>query len=194
VDRDLFEELRNLRRDWAAAKDVPPYIIFSDATLRELARVRPSSLDKLRLVYGIGDAKMQEFGDRLLTRLKAYCADKNLPMDQASRSTKRVEPAKSAAVTGTKATAYELFRTGAAVEDVMHQTSRSHSTIMDYLADYIRQENVADISPWVPADVYAQVADAARAAGTNRLKPIFVALGEKIPYDVIRLVVTHLTR
>jgi ATP-dependent DNA helicase RecQ len=204
VDRDLFEELRNLRRDWAAAKDVPPYIIFSDATLRELARVRPSSLDKLRMVYGIGDAKLQEFGDRLLMRLKAYCADKNLSMDQASRPMKRVEPAKpvalrptpskAAALTGTKATAFELFRTGAAVEDVIHQTNRSHGKIMDFLADYIRQEDVADISPWVSAETYTEIAAVVKQVGVDRLKPIFVALGEKIPYDVIRLVVAHLTR
>jgi ATP-dependent DNA helicase RecQ len=204
VDRDLFEELRNLRRDWAAAKDVPPYIIFSDATLRELARVRPSSLDKLRMVYGIGDAKMQEFGDRLVAKLVAYCADKSLSMDHASRSAKRVEPvklaplrptpSKPAALTGTKATAFELFRTGAAVEDVIHQTNRSHGKIMDFLADYIRQEDVADISPWVPAEMYTEIAVAVKQVGMDRLKPIFVALGEKIPYDVIRLVVAHLTR
>ena len=60
------------------------------------------------------------------------------------------------------------------------------------LADFIRQEKVDDISTWVPAALYDQVAAEARKAGTDRLKPIFIALDEKVPYDIIRLVVTRL--
>src|SRR5262249_28380237 len=58
VDRELFEELRVLRRAVAEQRQWQPYLVFSDATLRELARVRPSTLEKMRLVYGIGEAKL----------------------------------------------------------------------------------------------------------------------------------------
>jgi ATP-dependent DNA helicase RecQ len=195
VDKELFEELRLFRRGLANAKQVQPYIILSDATLRELARVRPSSLEGMRLVYGIGDSKLREFGKVLLGKIKAHCADKGLAMDQAQSPPKqREQPVLAAPVTGSRAVAYDLFRANAAIEDVMHQTERTRSTIMDYLAEFIRQENVADISAWVPKELYDQIATAARQVGTERLKPIFIALGEKVPYDVIRLVVTHLAR
>ena len=194
VDKGLFEDLRVWRRGLADAKNVQPYIILNDASLRELARIRPSSLEALRLVYGIGDAKLREFGNTLLAKIRSHCQSEGLAMDQAPRPARREPPVKVAPPTGTKATAFDLFREKAAIEDVMHQTSRSRSTIMDYLADFIRLENVADISPWVPKELYDQIAAEARKEGTDRLKPIFMALGEKVPYDVIRLVVAHLSR
>jgi len=89
-------------------------------------------------------------------------------------------------------TAFALFRDGAVVEDVMHQMNLSRTTIVDYLRVFISQEKPASIAPWVQDNVYQRVAAAARQVGTERLKPIFLALGEKISYDDIRLVVAHL--
>jgi ATP-dependent DNA helicase RecQ len=66
VDRDLFEALRVLRLSLARARAVPPYVVFHDATLRELARLRPSSLDQLRHVYGVGARKAEVYGEALL--------------------------------------------------------------------------------------------------------------------------------
>ena len=65
-DRRLFEALRTWRRGEAEERGVPPYIIFSDRTLRELARVRPATLYELRGVYGIGDAKLEAFGNAVV--------------------------------------------------------------------------------------------------------------------------------
>jgi ATP-dependent DNA helicase RecQ len=69
VDRELFEALRRLRRDIAREIGKPPYVIFGDATLRELARLRPQTLERMRGIYGIGDAKLRDFGARFLAVL-----------------------------------------------------------------------------------------------------------------------------
>jgi ATP-dependent DNA helicase RecQ len=69
VDRSLFDVLRSWRREEAQERGVPPYVIFSDRTLRELARIRPTTLVALREVYGVGDAKLQEFGKKVLELL-----------------------------------------------------------------------------------------------------------------------------
>jgi ATP-dependent DNA helicase RecQ len=61
-DHDLFDRLRTWRRAEAEERGVPPYVIFSDRTLRDLARTRPTTLVQLRDVYGIGDAKLEAFG------------------------------------------------------------------------------------------------------------------------------------
>jgi len=66
VDADLFEALRKWRRSEAAERGVPPYVIFSDRTLREVARTRPDTLHALRGIYGIGDAKLDAFGRAVL--------------------------------------------------------------------------------------------------------------------------------
>jgi ATP-dependent DNA helicase RecQ len=65
-DRPLFEALRVWRREEAQERGVPPYVIFSDRTLRELARLRPTSRHELRGIYGIGDAKLEAFGDAVI--------------------------------------------------------------------------------------------------------------------------------
>lgn len=193
VDRELFDALRELRKRIAEQRQLPPYIIFSDATLRELARVRPSTLERMRLVYGIGDAKLREFGAPFLRVIDQHCQQGQVPMDVAAAPPPVAEPRSHVAKPGSSpAQAFNLFRDGAALEDVMHQTGRARSTVMAYLCDFIRREKPDSVAPWVPAALYKRVAGVARQVGTDRLKPIFVALGEQVPYDDIRVVVTHL--
>ncbi|MCC7123784.1 MAG: DNA helicase RecQ [Acidobacteria bacterium] len=66
VDRALFEELRALRLRVARERGVPPYVIFHDTTLRELARIKPTSIETLRHVYGVGARKAEELGEAVL--------------------------------------------------------------------------------------------------------------------------------
>ncbi|MGZ5477531.1 MAG: RecQ family ATP-dependent DNA helicase, partial [Thermoanaerobaculia bacterium] len=66
VDQDLFELLRTFRRELAASRGVPPYIILGDRSLREVARLRPQTLTELRDVYGIGDKKLVDLGEKIL--------------------------------------------------------------------------------------------------------------------------------
>jgi ATP-dependent DNA helicase RecQ len=75
---------------------------------------------------------------------------------------------------------------------VMQKLNYARSTALGYLADYIRHEKPGSIESWVPGATYRRVAEAARQVGTERLKPLYLALGEQIPYDEIRLVVAHL--
>ncbi len=70
VDRDLFERLRALRLTVARARGVPPYVIFHDTTLRELARLKPSSIEALRHVYGVGAKKADELGPAVLEAIR----------------------------------------------------------------------------------------------------------------------------
>ena len=72
VDRELFDELRALRLRLARDRGVPPYVIFHDTTLRELARLKPQTLEALRHVYGIGARKADELGERLLAVCKMF--------------------------------------------------------------------------------------------------------------------------
>jgi ATP-dependent DNA helicase RecQ len=194
VDEELFEVLRGMRRQMAEERQVPPYIICSDATLRELARVRPSTLERMRFIYGIGEAKLSDFGARFLQAIDRHCRDRGLTRDQPASPARTPAAFKpSSRPNPTRDLAFNLFRQGAALDDVMHQTSRSRATIHDYLCDFIRETRPASISAWVPDDLYQRIAAAARQVGTERLKPIFIALAEQVPYDAIRLVVTHLT-
>lgn len=74
-DAELFERLRVLRRDLAQERGVPPYIVCSDKTLRGICRLRPSSREELLDVPGIGEAKLQEYGEALLGAVAAFEAE-----------------------------------------------------------------------------------------------------------------------
>jgi len=72
VDRGLFDRLRALRLDLARARGVPPYVIFHDATLREMARLRPTSKAALLDVKGVGARKAAELGDAFLILIASH--------------------------------------------------------------------------------------------------------------------------
>jgi ATP-dependent DNA helicase RecQ len=70
VDRDLFERLRALRLEVARARGVPPYVIFHDSTLRELARLKPMTVQALRGVYGVGARKAEDLGEQFIAVIR----------------------------------------------------------------------------------------------------------------------------
>ena len=72
VDRDLFERLRAVRLEIARSRGVPPYVIFHDATLREMARLRPASIDALLEVKGVGARKADDLGGVFLDAIRAH--------------------------------------------------------------------------------------------------------------------------
>jgi len=74
-DHDLFERLRSVRLQLARARNVPPYVIFHDTTLRELARVKPRSVDELSGIYGIGESKAARFGEAFVEEIKSYAQE-----------------------------------------------------------------------------------------------------------------------
>ena len=75
VDRELFERLREVRRDIAGVRKVPAYVIFSDATLRDLARQRPATIDALGDIYGIGTQKQTDLGPRVIEEIARFASE-----------------------------------------------------------------------------------------------------------------------
>ncbi len=81
IDRPLFEGLRELRRRMAGERKVPAYVVANDAVLRELARLRPSTLEAMSSIRGIGRRKLVEQGPELLAFLDEWCREHGLARD-----------------------------------------------------------------------------------------------------------------
>lgn len=190
VDHGLFESLRALRRQVADERDVPAYVLFSDATLRDMARVRPGSAAALLGIRGVGERKLADLGPTFLELIANYCHAQELPLDAALSSRPHRERVRKP--NDAKETAFELFANGASVEQVTTRTGRALGTTWGYLAEYIQNRRPEGLEPWINQKTYRSIADAVKELGTEYLQPVFECLGGKVPYEQIRLVVAHL--
>jgi len=190
VDEGLFEHLRSLRREVARDRSVPAYVIFGDAALREMARIRPGSIEMMATVRGVGEKKLADLGRRFVEAIISYCDEHDLTMDVAGII--RPDRAQRGRANTEKDRAMKLFAQGASIDEVARATGRATSTVRGYLAEFIEDKQPDRIDAWVPDAVYERVAQAAIAlASEGRFKPIFEYLQGEVPYEIIRLVIAH---
>ena len=199
VDHELFEVLRGLRRQVAEGHAVPPFVIFADTTLRDLARRRPTTMTNFRQIHGVGDKKTADFGTLFTDAIREHCEQHNLSVNamgsdavtgpSASNPKPQTSLNRDVAVSlsTSKQLAFDLFREGKSIDHVATATARSPSTISDYLSEFIGITHQSDPAPWVSESVFKRIREAANKVGMDRMKPIFEALGETVHYDQIRI-------
>jgi len=188
VNHALFEELREWRKREADSRAVRPFTILGDGALRMLAAVRPSSLEKMKHISGIGETRHASFGAALLDVIVNYCAKSGIALDCPPPPP---APRREPSPTPSRTQAYDAFRRGASIEEVMALTARARNTISGYLADFIVTERPASIDAWLTREQYDTIVPAVERLGTERLKPIYEEFEGRISYDDIRLVVAH---
>ena len=182
VDRSLFEALRELRRTIAEERDVPPFVVFSDTVLRDMARARPKTLEDLRGIKGVGEKKLADLGERFLIAIAAWRRE-HPPAASTHRTAETGNVSKTAA--------FRLFEQGCSLDDVASKTGKARSTVASYLEDYVSERKPQSVSPWVDEVTYARVRSAAERTQGTFLKPVFEALEGSVSYDDIRVVMKH---
>lgn len=196
VDRDLFEVLRMMRRAIAEEKSVPAYVVFGDATLRDMARMRPTTLEGFLEVRGVGEKKCQDYGEEFVGAIVEYCGEHNIEADvtpvPSAAETEDRPSSKDSGPTPSATMSFVHFREGLSVEQVAEQLSRATSTVAGYLSEYIRHEKCTDPTQWVDAETVGRIEDATRDVDIERLKPIHEHLGGEVSYEDIRVVVACL--
>ncbi|MGK2966409.1 MAG: RecQ family ATP-dependent DNA helicase [Tepidiformaceae bacterium] len=196
VDSDLFESLRALRRQIASHADVPPYVIFADATLRAMAAARPRTEHEMLQVTGVGRVKWERYGEAFLALTRA-----SAPAEQAVRT----PAAASARPQGTRARdgselgatvrrTLELYREGKALEEIVAQRGLNASTIAAHLAQLVTAGEIDDISPWVDAPLLARIRRAANGEAVGALAPLRESLGEAVSYEQLHLARAYINR
>ena len=192
VDSGLFEKLRELRTAKATDLGVPAYIVFGDASLRDLARRRPTTLEAFRAAHGVGEKKLKEYGQEFLKLIQSHCDEQGLETDlESPKDSKRSET--SHRVDGPQASAmaaFPHFREGQSVEEVAQIMGRATSTTFGYLSEYLRHDQVTDPSPWIEESEAKQIEQAIEEVGLKALKPIHEHLGGQIDYNAIKVVAT----
>ncbi len=197
VDRGLFDTLRVLRRKLATARGVPAYIVFGDASLRDMARRRPSTLEGFLDVSGVGQAKARQYGDEFVATIAEYCRarDVDTDVDPSVRPVPKPVTRRGRArstVNIVKQLAFERFGKGDSVVSVSDAIGKKPEIALKYLLDYIGEVKLTDPTPWVDADTVARIADAAKAAGTARPMRILKELNGQATYDDTKIVLACL--
>lgn len=190
VDEQLFEALRDLRTRKASEKGVPPYVVFGDAALIDMARRRPSDRSGFLLVSGVGQKKCVEYADDFLALIQSHCADLGLPRDidvdalmtQAEARPEPKPPSSTAPI------AFPLFDQGLSIAEVVARTGRKPSTVEGYLIEYIHARQIIDASPWVAVETIRKIEAAIEELRPTRLKPLFLHFNEEIDYTTLKIV------
>jgi len=145
-DEDLFERLRKLRRKLAEEQQVPPYIIFSDMTLHEMCVYYPATLVEMKLTSGVGDSKLERYGDDFTREIKTYL-DENpgITIPDRKQDISFVNTPQQKTKGGTTEKTFELFKKGLSIKEIAKERSLATSTITSHLEILIRDDRDIEI-------------------------------------------------
>ncbi|MFY1048284.1 DNA helicase RecQ [Chryseobacterium sp. GP-SGM7] len=138
-NQDLFAELRTLRREIAERENVPPYVIFSDATLLELSTFIPNSKEELNHISGFGAFKIEKYGDLFLPTIVEFCKIHNLSSKITFKKPKKNMVAKSTNKyeAGTFTTTFQMFKAGNSIEEIAENRNLAINTIQNHLVNFV---------------------------------------------------------
>lgn len=188
-DEALFEQLRGLRKQLADERGVPPYIIFSDVSLRQMARFYPQSDKEFSRISGVGEKKQREFGTvfmadiakHLQTNPRQMFADDSfaepaVPMPRRSRLTDTVRET------------LHFFRQGKSVAEIARIRGLRDGTIFSHLEEAMLAGEAIDVNTLVSPEARRDIAAAFTKHGYGSLGLVVESLGGRYDYGQCRVV------
>jgi ATP-dependent DNA helicase RecQ len=187
-----FEALRSLRMRLAKEANLPPYVIFHDATLRAMATDKPRSLGALAEISGVGQTKLEKYGAEFLTelcRVYGYQAQEDAPDRRRRRVYASPDHEGADAASDKPDTVMETLKwlqSGLDVPGIANRRGLTPETIWGHLSDLIASGKLDPhrAAP-LPETERVQIMDLL-AQHDGRLKPVFEALGGRHPYGLLR--------
>lgn len=169
----LFETLRKLRSEIAKEEEVPAYIIFNDATLKQMETQRPMSDDEFLAIDGVGKAKLEKYGDSFIKAIIDFQKNKVVRKKKEGSTYKET---------------LELFQSGMTVEEIAIKRKLGVTTITSHLAKLYLDGHPIDLSIYITEDEISKIAEAKiKLESPNALKPYFEYFEEQMAYDKIRI-------
>ncbi len=177
MDSDLFEALRSLRTELATEQGVPPYVIFSDATLIEMARQRPQNDETFRYINGVGEMKLQRYGKAFMDVIHDY----PLPALLNNHFSDTINETLA------------LYIEGLSIDEIAAKRDLKTSSIYTHLADAIEAGllKAADVLDIDDSDIelIERTAEILNSKQEKALKPLYNELQEQFDYGILRCVV-----
>ncbi|MFH1253607.1 MAG: DNA helicase RecQ [Candidatus Uhrbacteria bacterium] len=190
-EKDLFDELKALRFGLAQKENVPPYIIFSDATLLELATYLPQDFQEIAKISGFGEFKLAKYGPVFLDAVSDYCRARNLASKISEKIPKRERKLKEEKENDTKTITLDLFRRGKSIGEIATLRELAISTIESHLAFYILTGQVK-ITELVAPEKISRIAAAVERHDGLGIGSVKAELGDGVSYGEIKAVANFL--
>ena len=191
VDAALFEKLRTLRRGLAEERNVPPYVIFGDVTLRQMAAYLPQSRDSLSHISGVGAAKLEQWGEAFLEVIRSHAGEQGLaerPVPGARRGREQ-QGSKVSRKGSTHLATKQLLEQGRSITEVAAERGLSVRTVVGHVEKLVDNGEDLDLGPLLPAsDRLEAIQQAIDRSGALALAPVKAMLGKDYTYEEIRLV------
>lgn len=182
VQSELFETLRTLRKQIAETENIPPYIVFSDHTLKEMCKYIPQTKREMLLIKGIGELKYEKYAEPFLECLISY-AKENAVVTQSIPDDENKEKLPSYFLT------YKLFSEGKTFKEIANIRNIKQITIENHLMDAIVNEYDVDMEGLLPKEYEDEIIKVIDEIGAEKLKPIKELLPEYISYFHIKLAI-----
>jgi len=168
----LFERLRKLRHQIALDENIPAYLIFSDATLKEMERARPMCEADLLEISGVGQRKLEVYGDDFIAEIVSFVGSK----------------VKKERKNDTNLVTYELYKEGLSIDEIAKKRNLKSTTIFSHLAKLYTDGKDVDIHSFVSNEEVEKVRKAQQELeNPPALKPYFDLFEGQIEYFKIRL-------
>ncbi|MCB0572751.1 MAG: DNA helicase RecQ [Phaeodactylibacter sp.] len=175
VRDELFEKLRQLRIQLARERGVPPYIIFNDATLEEMAASKPMTDDDMKNISGVGERKLHLYGSYFIDAIIEF-----------------VGPASGRGKSSTYQVTHDMYQRGLTVEEIAEKRQVTPSTVYSHLAILYEQGSDIALEELVSPEVVNQVLQSLRyIQEPYLLKDIFDYFDGQVPYHQIRLALAY---
>ncbi len=187
-DAKLFNLLRQKRKALADAANVPPYVIFSDRSLVEMAAYFPQNQPSLSQIYGVGERKLAQYGHDFLLLIRAYCKEHGI----AEKPKAKMAVSRPKASSSRTDEIVKLYNDGRSVAEVATMLQVKERTILDHLWKAATAKRPLRPAGFLEATTLSQleqdsVKRAFAACGTEFLRPAYEQLNQQISYDQLHL-------
>ena len=186
---ELFGELRVIRRGLADKANVPPFVIFGDATLQEMAYSFPRNEREFAGISGVGSRKLEQFGGIFLEAINKFALRHDIPAgDIPLRKKEEARPK----LLKNKPPAYlktrEFLLKGTPLNDIAESLCLKPGTVIGHIEDMVQAGEEINLDYLKePLDRYHAMKAAFEISGIERLKPVFDHLGEEYSYEELKL-------
>ncbi len=183
-DEALFERLRLVRRDLADERNVPAYVIFSDVSLREMARSYPITPSEFRRIPGVGEQKLKDFAGPFLGAIEEYLAG-NPRQDFGPRppATSRPRPR----LNESEAETLRRFQSGESIDQIARARGFVPGTIATHLALAIEQGAPIPLERFLNPAQQKEIAAVYDKVGPRNLAGLRDSLGQRYSYEELRI-------